>query len=310
MGSIGSSHQRVRARRATIAFVALAASWFVAGDAGAFCRTTTSQVPLGYDPVSSGCWQQGTPLAWHTNRAPYGVASAASQQVSLADATKIADEAFSAWNDAMCSGSPPSIEAYDDGPITMLPDGSDCSSSASCNPAGHDVIVFDDVMWPHDDPANTLALTTVTYGVDDGTIFEGLTEVNTAQHQVTTQEPPPAGTVYDLRAILTHEAGHFFGLAHATETTSIMYAFYKPGATALTADDVNGFCTIYPPPSPHSGGGCSLTSHTAGTSGPSSQPRTGLVITLGVTALAALAGARRRRVRRAAIGRGVSSRVG
>jgi hypothetical protein len=196
------------------------------------------------------------------------VASAASRQVSLADATRIADLAFDAWNQAACPGGAPAVQAYDDGPIATVPEASDCSSSAACNPQAHDVIVFDDQVWPHDDPANTLALTTVTFGVDDGAIFEAYTEVNsTPSHPLTTQEPPPAGTdARDLQAILTHEAGHFLGLAHAADTTSIMYAYYQPGKVDLTADDLAGFCAIYPQP-PKSGGGCATSSTPAGEGG-------------------------------------------
>jgi MYXO-CTERM domain-containing protein len=237
-----------------------------APSAHAFCRTTTSPVPAGYDPTQSGCWPQGTPLAWKASRAPYGLGSAASVQVSLMEATRIADLAFSTWNDTTCPDGAPAVQAYDDGPITSVPDGSDCSTSASCDPQTHDVIVFDDVVWPHDDPANTLALTTVTFGVDDGAIFEAYTEVNaTPGHPLTTEEPPPVGSdAYDLQAILTHEAGHFFGLAHAAETTSIMYAYYKPGKVALTADDIAGFCAIYPQPA-KSSGGCTEASSTGST---------------------------------------------
>lgn len=240
-----------RVRRHAVAVAVGAAVLTLSTFASAFCRTTTSAVPPDYDPSVSGCWTQGVPLAWHASRAPYGVESAASVQVSLADATRLADVAFSTWNHASCSGHPPSLQTYDDGPITAVPEASDCSSSTSCDPAGRDVIVFDDVTWPHQDKANTLALTTVTYGVDDGAIFEAYTEVNsTPGHPLTVEEPPPAGSpAYDLQAILTHEAGHFFGLAHATSTSSVMYAFYKPGKVELTTDDVDGVCTLYPPSS-------------------------------------------------------------
>jgi MYXO-CTERM domain-containing protein len=125
---------------------------------------------------------------------------------------------------------------------------SDCGL-VQCDPTFHDpqhVIVFDDTTWPHNDPNSTLALTTVTYGVDTGTIFDADTEVNTAHWTITAQEPPPAGA-YSLQAILTHEAGHFLGLAHATTTTPIMYAQYQPDAVTLTQDDVDGVCSIYPP---------------------------------------------------------------
>ena len=268
-------------RRLVFAGVGLAVM-LAASRGSAFCRTTTSQVPAGYDPTVHGCWPQGTPLAWHGGSAPYGVASAASKQVALADAVRISDLAFSAWNDVGCPGTP-GMRAYDDGPIQMLPDGSDCMSSNTCDARTHDVVVFDDTTWPHDDPANTLALTTVTYGVDDGTIFEAYTEVNTAQHAVTAQEPPPANE-YDLQAILTHEAGHFFGLAHATDTKSIMYAFYRAGATKLTSDDEAGFCAIYPPGSAQPKG-CACGATTGGPGG---------LAALAAGLLAAIAALRRR----------------
>jgi hypothetical protein len=249
--------------------VALVALVVESAPCHAFCRTTTSKAPPGWDPSVSGCWTEGVPLAWSVKRVPYAVASTASNQVSLADATRVADLAFSAWNEVYCGGRPAGIQAYDDGPIAV-PSGLEgnglnawvaCPEISQCNPAAHDVIVFDDGGWPYNDPANTLALTTVTYGVDDGRIAQAFTEINSAGQKLTTAEPPPAGGgVYDLQAILTHEAGHFLGLAHATDTNSIMYAYYQPGAIELTADDMYGLCTVYQhsssSPSSKGGGGC------------------------------------------------------
>jgi hypothetical protein len=273
-----------------------------AGRAEAFCRTTTSPVPIDYNPVVSGCLKQGVPLYWPIDRVPYGVSAAGSsaQKISGADATRVADLAFSAWNEATCEGGAPSIKAYDDGPLESIPDASDCSNSLSCDPVVHDFIVFDDP-WPYQAPgdlsdptaANTIALTTVSYGLDDGRIFEAKTEVN-ATLALTTEEPPPAGSdAFDLRVILTHEAGHFFGLAHATETTSIMYAYYQSGATELTPDDVSGICTIYPPSGPSSGA-CSATPLRAHT-GPSRA--------LAAVVALCICGAARRRSRRSREGR-------
>jgi MYXO-CTERM domain-containing protein len=156
-----------------------------------------------------------------------------------------------------------------------------------CDPTVHDslhVIVFDDAAWPHNDPNNTLALTTVTYGVDSGQIYDADMEINTAEHSITATEPPPAGS-YDLQAILTHEAGHFFGLAHATSATPIMYARYQPGAVTLTSDDVDGICSMYPPITKS---GCACTSTPSGG---------GAGAVVAGTGLAMLLGARRRRRR-------------
>ena len=289
----------VRITVGSVGFIALVALALDGTPAHAFCQTTTSKAPAGWNPAVSGCWTMGVPLKWHTDRVPYGVASAASKQVTLAEATRVADLAFGAWNDSPCGGKSVGIQAYDDGPSTV-PDGAEgdalavwsgCTDSTSCAPAAHDVIVFDDEAWPYNDPVNTLALTTVTYGVDDGQIFEAYTEVNAAEHVLTTTEPPPAGgATYDLQAILTHEAGHFLGLAHATETTSIMYAYYTPGAITLTADDLDAICTVYPPTTPK---GCACTAVGGWPGGAGG----GAVGALSLAALGVLGSRRRRRGR-------------
>jgi hypothetical protein len=232
----------------------------VAADASAFCRTTTSQVPAGYNPAVYGCWEEGTPVAWTAGRVPYSLSAAASRQISLADATRVAHQAFDAWNDAPCGQTAPTgpnVQAYDNGPVSAEAAATDCGLN-QCDPTYHDslhVIVFRDDDWPYNDTANTLALTTVTFGVDSAEIFDADIEINSAQHKLTAEEAPPSGT-YDLQAILTHEAGHFFGLAHATSTGSIMYAFYKPGAVSLTQDDIEGVCSVYAPLLPATGCTC------------------------------------------------------
>jgi MYXO-CTERM domain-containing protein len=170
----------------------------------------------------------------------------------------VADLAFAQWNSAPCVSGPPDVQAYD---VGALDAGSgDCTASSPCEAPSQNVIVFRDRRWPHDDPVNVLALTTVTYAVNSGEVLQAYTEVNSAEHAVSTVEPPTNGT-FDLQAILTHEAGHFFGLAHATDTHPIMYAYYQAGAINLTPDDVGAICAAY---DPAPGGGCSCQSAPAG----------------------------------------------
>jgi MYXO-CTERM domain-containing protein len=289
-----------------------------ARSAHAYCRTTTTPLPgPSFDPsLSSMCWMQGVPLGWPAGIAiPYSLGSAASQQVTLADATRVADAAFNTWNTAACpSGSDAggadaafalNVQAYDNGPVDATVVAMDCGL-VQCGPTVHDknhLIVFRDNDWAHNDINNTLALTTVTYGVDTGTIFDADIEINssttsTPPHLLTTTEPPPPDlpqNTYDLQAILTHEAGHFLGLAHATETTSIMYAYYTPGSLTLTADDLAGICAIYPPgvpaASPPHSSGCALESAPG--------PRNVSAVAMAAAALL-LAFARRRREARSA----------
>jgi hypothetical protein len=257
---------RPAVRLAAFAAVLALAAVLVPARAGAFCRTTTVKPTVPYEPSTQGCWLQGTPLAWESGaRVPYSISAGASAQVDLADATRVAQLAFAAWNSAMCAtGNTPDVQVYDNGPVSVDAAANDCGL-VQCDPTFHDpqhVIVFDDAAWPHNDPTSTLALTTVTYGVNSGEIYDADMEINTAQHTISPAEPPPPGA-YDLQSIMTHEAGHFLGLAHATDTHSIMYSQYQPGAIALTQDDVDGICTIYPQ-HPAAKAGCACESAPAG----------------------------------------------
>jgi hypothetical protein len=228
--------------------------------AAAFCRTTTVKSPSGYNPAVSGCWTDGTALAWPANEnVAYQIASSISTTppISLADVTSVAAEAFGAWNGASCAGGSPNVQTYAGSPADDATVAADCGlagPNATCGPTQHDshhLIVFISDTKQFEDPTSTLGVTTVTYGVTTGTIFDADMEINATvplTAQDTVQTPPP----YDLRVIMTHEAGHFRGLAHATDTQAIMYYRYQPGAVKLTQDDIDGVCTIYPP----KGSGC------------------------------------------------------
>ncbi len=221
----------------------------IAGKADAFCRTTTTRPPPGYDPAVSGCWTQGKPIAWlWDERVSYELAAGASRQVDLADATRAADRAFGQWNDVDCGGGPPNVTTFDDGPADSAAVAIDCRS-IPCNPAlpgDYHLIVFRDDGWVEDDPLNTLALTTITYAAESAILFDAEIEINSHDHRLAAREPIPEGA-FGLEAILTHEAGHFLGLAHATDRSSVMYAYYTSGSTELTRDDVAGICATYPP---------------------------------------------------------------
>ena len=118
------------------------------------------------------------------------------------------------------------------------------------NPNGpnQNVIVFRDDKWPYSDPNNTLGLTTVTFNADTGEILRRRHGDQLHGKNLSTGDTVPANG-FDLLSVITHEAGHFLGLAHATNSTATMYASYKPGTSTLrtlTADDIAGVCEIYP----------------------------------------------------------------
>jgi Matrixin len=53
-----------------------------------------------------------------------------------------------------------------------------------------------------------------------------------------------------LLTIVTHEAGHFLGLAHSQDDSAVMAASYDNTellGRELTQDDIDGICSVYPP---------------------------------------------------------------
>ncbi len=238
-------------------------------EARAFCRTTTVQVPAGYDPTSRGCIAAGVPLAWPAMPVTYELQADASSQVSFADATPILDRSFAKWAAASCSATDASKH-----PALSFRNGGATDAGyapwrrrpmwVAAGRAPH-VIIFRDQGWPYNDPNNTLALTTVTFGVDTGTVLAADMEINTKEHPISTVVPPPMGA-FSLEAIVTHEAGHFIGVAHSQIDTAVMFAHYQPDAIALTTDDIAAVCEVYPPANPPKAGcSCSTTGGKDGT---------------------------------------------
>ncbi len=248
------TRQRLVGLTAGLVCVGALASVAIPRTAQAYCRTTTQGVPADYDPSIMGCWTNGYKLYWKNACVSYDLQKDASRNMSYDDAAAAIATAFSRWTGAACSSSAgglsrASIDVRDFGPI-------DCGTVEynQYGPNQH-TIVFRDDSWDHSDSSNTLALTTVTFDPDTGEIFDADMEINSAQQTLTPWDPndpyaPIPANGYDFLSIVTHETGHFLGMAHSDDMKATMYAHYTPGATAmrlLTADDVEGICSIYSP---------------------------------------------------------------
>jgi hypothetical protein len=218
-----------------------------AGPLYAFCREVTGTPPANYDPAEAGCFQgvddAGKPLLplfWRNQCVSYSVQQNASIQVTLADVRRVARQAFDTWSNSLCDGDggSPSIAADEYSLVSC----DQVPSNEHNNP-----IIFRDTTWPYDS-ANAIGFTTLTVNLDTGEILGAAIEINSSNHPIVADVDGsiPNGA-YDLASILTHEAGHFLGLAHSQETSAVMYAFYHPGSTNLTQDDLGGICQIYPP---------------------------------------------------------------
>jgi hypothetical protein len=215
--------------------------------ARAFCREVTETPPTGFNPVMVGSCFTTDPeagallpqLFWRNQCVNFNLNINASplRNISLNEARSIASQAFSTWTTASCpGGGAPSILATEGPPVSC-----NGQSQAHNNP-----IIFRDTGWTYIDSANAIGYTTLTVDLDTGEILGAEIEINTEFQSIVTTSPPPSGS-FDLQSILTHEAGHFLGLAHSGDMNAVMYAFYHSGSAALQPDDVAGICSAYAP---------------------------------------------------------------
>jgi MYXO-CTERM domain-containing protein len=152
--------------------------------------------------------------------------------------------AFQQWLGANCEGGThPTFSMFDldeaSGPIICdQPEFNKTAPNAN-------VWMFRDDTWPYVGVNSTLALTTITFEVPTGKILDADVEINSFRIENLSTN----GTGSDLQSIITHEAGHFLGLAHSTVRTATMSASYQPGEISfrsLDPDDQAGVCAIYP----------------------------------------------------------------
>ena len=249
MPDVPRSHSR--SRHSCIRLLAFLSAASISPAAHAFCRTTTVSIPPDYIPPNAGaCWSDdptsGLPVYWLNACVGYSINQDASHEVSFDQAQTGMETAFAQWTNATCANaggtSKASIDVRFLGPVACH------KVEYNQNGGNANIIMFDDKVWPYNDANNTLGLTTVTYNIDTGELYDADMELNTAQQTLTVTGPvPPDG--FDFLSIVTHESGHFFGMAHSQDTSATMYAHYTQGATSmrnLTADDIAGICTIYP----------------------------------------------------------------
>jgi hypothetical protein len=166
------------------------------------------------------------------------------QSLDMTDVRVTIQKAFQAWSDVPCPNAGGKFASMT---FSQLDDVS-CKKS-QYNPQGQNVnvVIFRDDDWTYKGIDGTLAKTSVTYDDRTGEIFDADIEVNAAFNNLTVGDKNIA---YDLQAIVTHEVGHFIGMAHSPDPDASMYASYAPGTTGprkLNDDDVAGVCAVYPP---------------------------------------------------------------
>lgn len=223
------------------------ATWLaLRGEAQAWCQMTTGD---STPSPGSPCEDEGIPLAWERRCISYSIDARGSKDYELDRLIEVVDASFGAWLDVECDGVPLDFEVQ----RTERP--SMCAKAEYNTDDGNVNTVAFVTDWPERgyDPL-AYALTTVWHNTSSGRIYDADIEVNENRGEYT-DCPTPDGCTdgrIDLRNVLTHEAGHFFGLGHtqSSHTFATMYAISPPGEVGkrvLRTDDITGICTMYPP---------------------------------------------------------------
>ena len=230
------------ASAALVATVTLLSSQSALG----YCRTTTcSPKKCASKPECAYCLDGGLPLYWPGGCMTFSVQQDGSplRSITADETSSLVSNGLWKWMNVECAPAEhPSLSIKK----TTAP--------AVCNKQEYNqdspnanIWMYRDDAWPYTGATATLALTTVTFNVETGEIFDADVEINSVGSPLTLGD----GNIQaDLDSIVTHEAGHFLGLSHSCDAVATMYAYYQLGDTklrSLESDDIAGICEIYPP---------------------------------------------------------------
>jgi MYXO-CTERM domain-containing protein len=236
-----------RRERASLASACLVAVGLLvsAEDASAFCRSTTcrSTKSVQCQTDENDCPLDGERLYWPTSCISYAVNKIGTARFDPEDTRAVIRKTFQAWSDVPCpNGSIAAITFQEREPVTCK------KSQYNKTTANLNVVFFEDSTWIYRGIDATLAKTSVTYNDDTGEIYDADIAINTAFNQFTLTDDPEKA-ITDLQAVLTHEVGHFIGIAHSNDPDAVMFASYSPGSLTqrqLSPDDVRAVCAAYP----------------------------------------------------------------
>ncbi|HEX6764140.1 MAG TPA: matrixin family metalloprotease [Polyangiaceae bacterium] len=243
-----------------LALALFAGALFSEATAEANCRTKACDTTPSYGDVwdeqpqptecmrnAQGCYLDGTPLFWSSRCLNFAVQKdgSATSGIDAETARGVIQMAFDSWLAADCGGGDtPSFRVHDKGIVSC--DHAEYNQDAT----NQNLFVFRDEVWPYQGAIDALALTTVSFNTETGEIYDADVELNSRDAYFTVTDEEGAISA-DLLSVVTHEAGHFLGLSHSSDSTAVMRnTGYSPGTTELrylTPDDIAGVCEIFPP---------------------------------------------------------------
>ncbi len=211
------------------------------------------------------------PVRWWRRSLIFTLGKVEPGEFALTEMRGLVEAAMAAWTGSSCAGS-----SYANGavpPITYSGESDATKStipvSTTADPDNVFVFIRSASEWQRlGNQGSWIAITKFYHDELTGEIVDADMEINDGGYQFSIDGSPEANEV-DFLSMLTHEAGHFYGMDHSADSTATMYATYSQGAAAtetrsLAADDVEGICSLYtnvpehkaPVTNTGKGGGC------------------------------------------------------
>lgn len=207
----------------------------------AWCRQTTEDPPDG-----SVCATQGIPLWWNRRCSSYGFYEEWSKSMDPTDIRAAFQASFDTWTTVTCpDGHSPGFV------VRQLDETTTCGHAATFRQGTntHTVVFLQE--WPGDYDPRAFAVTSTWHIPETGEILDVDIELN--EERWTFERCPDTGCTnghVDLQNVVTHEAGHYFGLGHSSvDGATMVYSVNNTnevGKRTLEADDIEAICTTYP----------------------------------------------------------------
>ena len=201
------------------------------------------------------CQTEGIPLRWDRPCIGYGVDARGGRTIDFSEFVAVSRTSFEAWTEVNCgAGSDPglSILPYEEPSLCNLAEFNERGRNVNTIAFVNDWSSRTNAMGEPLDPG-AIALTVVWFP-RSGLILDADILINEAQGPFATCLASgcigPDANAADLESILTHEVGHFIGIAHSEVPTATMVATYPRGSIdnrTLEVDDQQAVCTIYAP---------------------------------------------------------------
>lgn len=178
----------------------------------------------------------GTPVRWVDASVEWRVQAQGARSMEPADTLRVVKRAFAAWALHLQG-----LELVSKG----LFEGTSLGYDRAPGAGNQNVVFFSRDDWPFESSA-ALAVTLTTFRLQGQGMVDADIVINERDYAWRTGGD--AEGTYDLANTLTHEIGHFLGLAHSQDSEATMYARAAPSETSkrvLHADDVSGLVALY-----------------------------------------------------------------